>query len=61
MRLLTGYEVDERLRWVKGRAERMARAGKLPHLLLPDGSIRFNEVDVQQFVQRVEPSNGGPR
>jgi hypothetical protein len=39
--MLTGVEVDKRLRWPLGRAERLARRGKLPHIVLPDGAIRF--------------------
>ena len=39
--MLTGLEIDKRLRWPLGRAERLARRGKLPHVVLPDGAIRF--------------------
>lgn len=39
--LLYGDDVDRRLNWPLGKAERLARHGKLPHVLLPDGSIRF--------------------
>jgi hypothetical protein len=38
---LTPSELDAILRWKRGTAERLARAGQFPHVLLPDGSIRF--------------------
>lgn len=39
--LLCGDDIDRRLNWTLGKADRMARRGKLPHILLPDGSIRY--------------------
>jgi len=36
--LLYPEDLDERLNWPLGRAERLARRGKLPHLVLPDGN-----------------------
>ncbi len=39
--LLYGEDIDRRLNWSLGRAERLARKQKLPHYMLPDGSIRF--------------------
>lgn len=39
--LLTPSEVERRLRWPSGKAERLARQRRLPHILLPDGSVRF--------------------
>ena len=33
---LYGEEVDQRLNWSLGRAERLARREKLPHVVLPD-------------------------
>lgn len=41
-RLLYGEDVDRRLNWPLGRAEKLARHGRLPHFELPDGSIRFS-------------------
>ena len=35
-------DLDKRLGWKPGKAERLARQRRLPHLLLPDGSIRFD-------------------
>ncbi len=34
-------DVDRRLSWPLGRAERLARQRRLPYVLLPDGSIRL--------------------
>jgi hypothetical protein len=38
---LTPEQIDARLSWPPGRAERLARQKRLPHFLLPDGRIRF--------------------
>jgi hypothetical protein len=43
-------EVDQQFRWPIGRAERLARRGKLPHVRAPDGSIRFRESDLDPLV-----------
>ena len=55
-------EVDRRLNWSLGRAERLARRQRLPHVLLPDGSIRFEWERIEQLlrfvpakVEEVEP------
>ena len=52
---LYGEEVDQRLNWPLGRAERLARRGKLPHLVLPDGSIRFEWSPIEALIRRVPP------
>jgi len=39
--LLTAAEVDRALRYPRGRSIRLARRGVLPHVVLPDGEIRF--------------------
>ena len=46
-------DVDRRLNWPLGRAERFARRRKLPHILLPDGSVRFEWESVEALVERV--------
>ena len=45
--LLCPEDVDRRLNWPLGRAAQMARRQKLPHLVLPDGSIRFRWSEVR--------------
>ena len=52
--LLTERELDKRLRWPLGRAERLARRGKLPHVVLPDGTIRFEWETIEPLIVRVE-------
>ncbi len=51
--MLFGYEVEERLGWPNGRATKFARAGKLPHIVLPDGGIRFDWPEIEATLQRV--------
>lgn len=53
-RLVYPEDVDKRLAWPLGRAERLARRGRLPHVLLPDGSIRFSWSEVRRLIQRVD-------
>lgn len=48
--LLTPSEVDALLRYRPGRAIRLARAGVLPHIQLPDGEIRFDEADIERIM-----------
>lgn len=51
-------EVDEILRYPFGKSERLARRGKLPHILLPSGDIRFRKADIENLV-RVKKCGGG--
>jgi len=51
----TPHEIDTAFRWPLGRAERLARRGRLPHLRLPDGSIRFSFDEVSKLITRVNP------
>ncbi len=50
--LETTSEIDQRLGWPPGKAERLAKRGKLPHLILPDGSIRFQWQEIRRLVKR---------
>src|SRR5690242_9264722 len=51
--MMTGFEIDSLLKWPKGRAERLARQGRLPHYVLPDGkSIRFKREDIEALIER---------
>jgi hypothetical protein len=47
-------EVDRRLGWKPGRAERLARQRRLPYVLLPDGSIRFDWGEIEPLIVRVQ-------
>jgi len=59
MALLYGEEIDQRLNWPLGRAERLARQRRLPHVLLPDGSIRFHWEEIERLILPI-PSSSGP-
>ncbi len=49
-----GTEIDKKLTWPLGRAERLARRGKLPHIVLPDGSIRFRWDQIEPLIRVVD-------
>ena len=51
--LLYPDDIDSRLNWPPGRTSRLARSGKLPHYVLPDGSIRLRWDEVAPLVQYV--------
>ena len=51
--LLQSADVDRRLAWPIGRAERLARRGRLPHVRLPDGSIRFRWREIARMIEYV--------
>ena len=53
MGLLYPTDVDQRLSWPLGKAERLARQRRLPYVLLPDGSIRFRWKDIERLVLAV--------
>ncbi len=50
---LCGEEIDQRLNWPLGKAERLAKRQILPHFLLPDGSIRFRWEEVEAILVHV--------
>ena len=49
-KLLTPYEVDQALRYSRGRSLRLARRNVLPHVTLPDGEIRFRPADIERLM-----------
>ncbi len=51
--LLYPEDVDCRLNWPLGRAERLARRKCLPHVVLPDGSIRFCWSEIEPLLRHV--------
>jgi len=53
MSLLYPEDIDQRLNWPLGRAERLARQRRLPFVLLPDGSIRFRWEEIEELIQDV--------
>ena len=57
MSLIYPEDVDQRLNWPLGRAERLARQRRLPYVLLPDGSIRFRWEEIEPLLLPV-PATG---
>jgi len=51
--LLYPDDIDTKLNWPPGRTSRLARAGKLPHYILPDGSIRFRWDEIVTLIRHV--------
>ena len=48
--LLTDTEAARLLRILRSRLVRLARAGQVPHVLLPDGEFRFRREDLVAWV-----------
>lgn len=48
--LIHPCELDSRLRYPSGRSLRMARRGQIPHVLLPDGEIRFDVKVIDEWL-----------
>ena len=61
MSLLYGEEIDQRLNWPLGRAERLARQRRLPYVLLPDDSIRFKWEEIEPMLLAVPATSGAQR
>ena len=51
--LLTEREVDRILRYPRGRSKQLALDGKLPCIILPDGEIRFDEVEINRVLTSI--------
>jgi predicted site-specific integrase-resolvase len=49
--LLTDGEAAGRLRMLPIRLVRLAKAGRVPCVVLPDGEIRFSESDLREWVE----------
>lgn len=48
--LLMPREVDRLLRYPRGRSMKLARSGKLPHIKLPDGEVRFDQAEIDRLL-----------
>ena len=60
--ILTPEEVDSLLRYPRGRAARLARAGKLPVIILRDGELRFSRDSILDALARMSrPAEGRPQ
>ena len=55
----TPTQVDDHCGWPWGRAQKLARAGKVAHTRLVDGSIRFTLEQIEQLGREV-PAGPGP-
>lgn len=51
--MLRPEEIDLQFRWSGGTAIRLARRGKLPHVVLPNGDIRFDREIILATVRSV--------
>ena len=58
--LLTPREVDQFFRSPRGRAAKLAIAGQLPAIFLPDGEVRFNRQDISEALVKMSnrPTEG---
>jgi predicted site-specific integrase-resolvase len=56
--LLTCRDVEQLLRYPRGRAARLARAGKLSAIFLPDGEIRFSQRDISALMKPGQAEGG---
>lgn len=50
MSLLTPREVDVLFRYPAGRTARLAKAGRIAFILLPDGEMRFDESEIRKLL-----------
>ncbi len=50
-RLLIDGEAARLLRMPLKRLQRLAKAGDIPHILLPDDEIRFDPDDLREWVE----------
>jgi len=48
--LLTPDELDDLLRYPNGKSQRLARRNLLPHVTLPDGSVRFRPAEIENLI-----------
>lgn len=58
-KLLRPDELDALLRYSPGKSERLARRGKIAHIRLPDGSIRFDEAAIESLIRGNSAEVGG--
>jgi predicted site-specific integrase-resolvase len=59
--LLKPTDVDRLLCYPFGKAVKLARQGKLPHIVLPDGQIRFDQQEIEQLIERCRKGTSDDR
>ena len=52
-RLLTDNAIDKILRYPSGRFRRLARKGLIPHVVLPEGELRFDPVEIEKWLRKI--------
>lgn len=57
--LLTPEELDRRLAWPEGRSAELAAQKGLPHVLLPDGSVRFEWSEIRPLLSWIDAEPKG--
>ena len=50
--LLKPNEVGLLLRLQERRLIRLAKSGRIPHIVLPDGNIRFEKTEIERLVEK---------
>ena len=58
--LLTDFDVADLLKVTSVRVLRLAKQGKIPHVVLPTGDIRFIERDVMDWIESQRKPAEGP-
>ncbi len=56
--LLTPIEASDLLRLPTRRVVKLARAGEIPHVLLPGDELRFREAELWLWVERHQQPTG---
>lgn len=57
--ILSDEEAADLLKMAPSRLKRLARAGKVPCIALPDGEVRFDQADLLRWVES-HKREGGP-
>ena len=57
--LLKPAEVDVLLRCPAGRTKKLAKAGNIPYLVLPNGDVRIERADLDRFMAENKWGGGG--
>lgn len=50
--LLKHKQVDRLLQLPFGKTLSLAREGKIPHIVLPNGEIRFDDRDIEKLIEK---------
>jgi predicted site-specific integrase-resolvase len=50
--LLKPGEVSLLLRWSENRLLRLAKTGRISHIVLPDGEIRFEKSEIDRLIEQ---------